>query len=215
MSKQFSPKQAFILWSLLITEEEPKMSKFKPSERKPLLENGLIRLEKRGRANYIVLEDKAWDWAIDNFEAKLSLSPSAGPVLQALLTKLGRYFNNNQISLAEVLTPLETVDESVSEIENTPNAAQLSTDDLIQKIRQAYFSIPDGQEGFRVRLHDLRSKLSEFSVKEVNHVLLTMQSKGEISLRKAEDLQELNTDDEAAAIDMGGGDKRYFVRIKK
>jgi hypothetical protein len=218
VSSEFSPKQALVLWNLLITGEEPKMSEVKPELRKPLVEAGLIRLDKRGRSNYIVLEDKAWDWAVDNFDAKLSRSYDAVPILQTLLVKLSRYLNTHQVSLAEILTTSETAkpsDESPFENTKIANSNDLSTDDLVKKICQAYFSVPDGEAGFPVRLHELRQHLSSISSQQTNDVLLAMQQRGEISLRRAEDLQELNADDEAAAIDMGDGDKRYFIRMKR
>jgi hypothetical protein len=198
------------------------MSKVKPSlspaQRKPLVEAGLIRLEKRGQPTHIVLEDKAWDWAVSNFDVKVSRSYDAAPVLQALLIKLGQYLNTRQVSLAEVLTASETVDapdESAPEDTNFTTANAPSTDDLTEKVRQAYFSIPDGKEGFRVRLHELREHLPGLSKQQTNQLFLSMQEQGDISLLAAEDLQELNADDESAAIDMGGGDKRYFAYMKR
>jgi hypothetical protein len=222
VSIELSPKQALVLWNLLITGEEPMMSKVKPelspAQRKPLVEAGLIRLEKRGRANYIVLEDKAWDWAVDNSDVELSRTPYAAPILQALLTKLGYYLTTQQVSLAEVLTASETADmsdETISEDTNFATADELPKDNLIEKVRQAYFSIPDGKEGFRVRLFELREHLPGLSEQQKNQVFLSMQEQGEISLLAAEDLQELTADDESAGIDMGGGDKRYFAYMKR
>jgi hypothetical protein len=135
-----------------------------------------------------------------------------------LLNKLGQYLNSHQVSLAEVLTASEVTspsEEFTPGDTNVANAKDLSKDDLIEKVRQAYYSVPDGEAGFRVRLSHLREHLPGLSKQQINQTLLAMQSRGEISLRRAEDLQELNADDEAAAIDMGNGDKRYFVRIKQ
>ncbi len=42
-----------------------------------------------------------------------------------------------------------------------------------------------------------------------------MQQLGEVSLRPMEDPQEIGPEDEQAAIDLGSGDKRYFVYIKE
>jgi hypothetical protein len=199
----------------MISKVKPDLS---PAERKPLVEAGLIHLEKRGRANHILLEDKAWDWAVANFDVELSRSNYAAPVLQVLLTKLGRYLNTHQSSLAEVLTASEsvdTLDEATSEDADATNFEDLSTNELIEKVRQAYFRIPDGKAGFRVRLHQLREHLPGLSEQQTNQALLSMQEQGEISLLAAEDLQELTADDKSAAIDMGDGDQRYFAYIKR
>lgn len=221
MSNKLSEKQALVIWSLLITGEQPKISEIKPkmtiAQCKPLEEAGLIRLEGK-RPTYIVLEDKAWDWAIGNFESKFPPRSQSIHILQALLTKLGHYIDTRQVSLAEVLTasePTDIVDENTSKVINSADLNSLSTDDLSEKVRQAYFSIPDGNDGFRVRLHELREHLPGLSKQQTNEAFLAMQEQGEISLLAAEDLQELDADDESAAIDMGGGDKRYFAYMKR
>ncbi|MGB3137384.1 MAG: hypothetical protein WBG38_14260 [Nodosilinea sp.] len=198
-----------------MSKVQPELS---PAERKPLVEAGLIRLEKRGQPTHIVLEDKAWDWAVDNFDVELSLSKYAVPILQSLLTKVSHYLNAHQVSLAEVLTAPEEVnlsDEPILEDANVANNDNPSLDDVTKKVRQVYLSIPDGKAGFRVRLHQLREHLPGLSDQQTNQALLSMQEQGEISLLAAEDLQELNADDEFAAIDIGGGDKRYFAYMKR
>lgn len=222
MSSELSPKQALVLWHLLITGEEPMMSKVKPNisptQRKLLVEAGLIRLEKRGQPTHIVLEDKAWDWAVENFNVELSRTPYAAPILQALLTKLGQYLNGQQVSLAEVLTTPDgpnPSEELTAEDIQVANATAPSTDELTEKVRQAYLRIPGNETGFRVRLHQLRSHLPGLSEQQTNQALLAMQAQGEILLLAAEDLQELTAADESAAIDMGGGDKRYFAYMKR
>ncbi|MGD1862009.1 MAG: hypothetical protein ACFB0E_18830 [Leptolyngbyaceae cyanobacterium] len=221
MSNELSPKQALVLWNLLITGDEPMMSKVKPElspkQRQPLIEAGLISLERRGRATHIVLEDKAWDWAVKNFDTKISRCYDATSVLQALLAKLGHYLDIHQVALADVLTATDmpkTTTDTVSKDANPAVISKLSVKDLPSKIRQAYFNLPDGEAGFRVRLHQLREQLSGFSKSQMDQVLLDMQAKGAVALLIAEDPQELTAADEAAAIDMGGGDKRYFAHIE-
>lgn len=194
----------------MMSKVKPDLS---PAERKPLVEAGLIRLEKRGSASHIVLEDKAWDWAVENFDVELSVSKFAVPVLEQLLHKLNRYLNTHQVSLADVLSASEPADKPEKPTPKDTDGAD--PDDLVAKVRQAYFSIPDGEAGFRVRLHQLRKHLTRFSEQQANQALLSMQKQGEISLLAAEDLQEINADDESAAIDMGSGDKRYFVYMKR
>jgi hypothetical protein len=183
-----------------------------------MVEAGLIKLEKRGRATHIVLEDKAWYWAQNNFGVELSLSKYAVPVLQALLVKIGLYLNVHEIPLAEMMTAskaTDTVDEPTHENISNAGASGLSTNDLIEKVRQAYFSIPDGEAGFRVRLSHLREHLPGLSKQQINQALLSMQDQGEISLLATEDLHEITAEDESSAIDMGGGDKRYFAFMKR
>lgn len=58
--------QRHLLFFLLFTGEEPAMSKttlaLSIKWRRELIETGLMRLEKRGRAFYVVLTEKAWSF---------------------------------------------------------------------------------------------------------------------------------------------------------
>lgn len=188
------------------------MSKIKPrltpAERKTLEQAGLIRLEKRSRAQHVVLEDKAWDWAVENYDVELSLSQYAVPVLQKLLVKLGQYLRSHSISLADCLTVSPAP-------EPTPDDKTASGTHIEERIREAYAQIPASSSGFRVRLLKLRSHLDDVSPRLIDETLSKMQRRGELSLMPMEDPQEISSEDEEAAIDVGGGDKRYFVYIKQ
>lgn len=208
MTVELTPKLDLVIWSLLITGDEPMMSQLKPgitpTERNKLVDAGLIRLEKRGRASYVVLEDKAWDWAAarlqsDNFAVKFpSQATTAIPTFQVLLEKLGIFLRSRHISLAEFLDPPSTLKDDSPE----------------ERLRQAYADISQASSGFAVRLAKLRQRLSTMPAAQLDEVLLTMQQGGILSLMPMEDPEEIGSEDEAAAIDMGDGDKRYFVYIK-
>jgi hypothetical protein len=101
MSSILTPKQALTIWSLLITGDEPQKSKLKNPERNILLKQGLITLENIGRSEHIVLTEKAWGWAAENFDVPLAKSIAAVPVLQALLRMTGRYLKNNRLALSD------------------------------------------------------------------------------------------------------------------
>ncbi|MEL6248618.1 MAG: hypothetical protein AAFY78_22035 [Cyanobacteria bacterium J06648_16] len=201
---QLKPMQQLILWNLLITGDQPKMSVFKPAARQPLLDEGYIRLEKRGRAQHVVLEDKAWDWMSDqmqspDFAVELpKRATTAIPVFETLLVRMGGYLRSHGVPLHEFLAPPELSEPSA----------------LAAKVRQACAEITENSTDFRVRLSQLRQQLSSVSDTDLNAVLIALQQQGQLSLRPMEDPQEISDADEQAAIDMGGGDKRYFALLK-
>jgi len=196
------PMQQLILWRLLISGEQPMQSVFDPKHRNALVTAGLIRLEKRGRAKHVILEDKAWDWVAEqmqsgDFAVELpQRATTAIPVFESLLVKLGGYLRSHDIPLHEFL------------------ATQVKEASLDDQIRQVCETIASNSTDFRVRLAQLRAQLSKIPRNTLDNALIAMQQAEKILLRPVEDPQEISEADEAAAIDMGGGDKRYFVLLK-
>jgi hypothetical protein len=215
MSKPLEPKHELVIWKLLITGDDLTFSQVKPDVRKPLLEQGLIRIEKRGSTNYISLEDKAWDWVAERMRSPaftVKFNPRATtaiPILEALLTKLGGYLRSQNIALADLLAP-STEPASPTTQSSQPDPSPLN---LEQQIRQAYADIAQTSQNTRVRIAQLHQKLRPIPGHEINQMLRTMQQNGNTSLRPMEDPQEITPADEAAAIHLSNGDTRYFVYI--
>lgn len=214
MSFQPTPKQALVLWTLLITGEEPAISNVKPdlkaSERRPLLDAGLIELVKQGRSQRIVLTDKAWDWAAENFETELSKSNFAVPVLEALLKQLGAYFKRRQISLAEFLSGQDALEEELEPVA----AAPPDFTELASRIRAAYLEASGGEYMVRVRLAHLRRLLADIPREMLDQALIEMSRLGKIVPMRLDDPQEINPEDEKAALNFGG-EKKYIVYLKE
>jgi len=216
MNVQLSPKQSFVLWSLLISGDEPMMSKVKPklspTERKTLLEAGLISLEKRGQATHIVLADKAWAWASENYEVEFpSRTTAAVPILQSLIQVMGKGLQAHQLSLAEFLVPQESPEEAFEEPDEEVNNTQNAIASLENKIREAYAQIYQG--GVGVRLSDLRQGLGAFPRQEVDDMLRQMQLERRLVLMGMDDPQAIAPEDKAAAIDIGG-ESCHIVYLK-
>ncbi|MGQ9872343.1 hypothetical protein [Leptodesmis sp.] len=207
MSFQPTPKQALVMWSLLITGDEPAISnvkpKLKPAERKPLIDFGLIELVKRGRSTHIVLTDKAWGWAADHFEVELSKSSCAALILQELLKKLGNYLNHHKIPPVEFL-----VHENTTIEHSESGAAVLS--DLEAKICEAYLKASGGKYNVRVRLSQLRQLLRA----EVDKVLIQMDLARKITLMHLDDPQEIRPEDEQYAVNIGG-QKNHIIYMRE
>lgn len=200
-----TPKQALVIWSLLITKEEPAKSKVKPelspAEREPLERLGIITLEKRGRSEHIILTDKAWDWASEHFEVELSKSASAAPVLEKLLGVIGLYLRARKATLAEFFSP-----QNLSE--STP-----SNNDLELRVRKAYLALSSGEFNRRVRLYQLRQNLNDIPRSEMDQILLRLGRDGKLVLMRFDDPQEIGPEDEQAAL-ASGGQKNHIIYMK-
>jgi len=215
------------MWNLLFTGEEPMVSKAKPGVDKkklgPLLDAGLVVLEKRGRANHIVLTDRAWQWAEDHLDAEFSPRANATPALQGLLPKLKNYLKQSGTPLAELLTaegpPNEESDVRVPgtviatpDPEVAPNSPP-ETISIEEAIRMAYLSLTRNQWETRVRLADLRKHLTLYPRDTQNSALLRMQSAGQLVLYRLDDPQDTFDADRDAALYLGS-DPRHLVYMK-
>ncbi len=216
MSFQAKPGQALLLWNLLITGEEPAMSKakpaLKPAARKSLAEAGLLQLQKRGRSQHFVLTDKAWDWAVENFDVELAKTPTASPLLQKLLSALGQHLQSHHVSLSSFLCPVSEVaaplhgevGSAAEKGHEAPETTLLASDDLEEKIRQAYTKIASNSSEIGVRLSKLRQYLKDFSTVALDQALRAMQLAGELILMPLEDPTAISPEEDQAAVDIDG-----------
>jgi hypothetical protein len=214
MSFQPTPKHKLALWNLLITGDMPAKSQIKPelspAERQALVDAGLIKLVPRkqlreegltdlkGSAEHIVLADKAWDWATENFTSEFPKgnTSAATPVLQKLLAQVGRHLQAHNFSWAEFL---RTESQTIGDLEET--------------IRAACAKISGDRYNVRVRLSELRPRLSNFTRVEVDKALNEMELSEEIVLMPIDDPQGIKPEDEDAALDIGGS-KRHILYMK-
>ncbi|MBE9078461.1 hypothetical protein IQ241_14340 [Romeria aff. gracilis LEGE 07310] len=220
MNEPLKPKQELVIWNLLITGDEPMMSKVKPglnpTERRTLVNTGLIRLEKRGQAKHLVLEDKAWDWVSErigseDFTVKFpATATTAIPVFQTLLMKLGHYLRSHNIPIADLLA-----DSASTEVSIEPPPAEIpKPDSLKDEIRKAYAQASQNSAGLGIRLKQLRQHFKPVEPQSLDDALRSMQRSGEIYLMPMEYPQDIGPEDEQAAIDLGDGEKRYFIYIQ-
>ncbi len=213
MSDGISPLLVLLMWNLLFTGDEPMVSKAKPGVDKkklaPLLDAGLVVLEKRGRANHIVLTDRAWQWAEENLDAQFSTTPSVTIALRGLLPRLKHYLKQTGTPLAELLGAVE--EEAEKERPESPAPGQTSIDDAI---REAYLALSGGQWDTRVRLAPLREKLAAFPKDAQDQAFLRMQAGGRLVLYRLDDPQDTFEADRAAALCIGS-DPRHLVYMKE
>lgn len=227
-----SPLLVSLMWNLLFTGEEPMVSKAKPGvDRKklrPLLDAGLIELEKRGRANHIVLTDRGWQWSEDNLDAEFSTRANTTPALEGLLPKLKNYLKQSGTPLVELLSAGEASAEPESRMEQPPIAepegtAGLGTvvepppesvlESIDEAIRRAYLALSGGRWETRVRLAQLREHLEGYARQEQDRALLRMQGEGRLVLYPLDDPMDTFEADRAAALFLGS-DPRHLLYMK-
>jgi hypothetical protein len=193
--------QTLFVFKLLFTGEEPKKSEAKElnaKQRDALRNSGLISYERRGRADHIVLTDKAWAWVAENLDAEISISKSASPALRGLLGHLKQFLKASELSFAEIFRPREELKP---------------LGDTVSRIRDAYFQLSGGQRNVRVRLKDLRKVLSDMTRAEIDTTLLRLQNDRRLVLMHLDDPGERNLEDEQASINILGY-KRHIIYME-
>ena len=206
MNKDIGPRHVLLMWNLLFTGTEPKLSETRPNFTKkqlaPLIDDGLIVLEKRGRANHLVLTDRAWRWSEEHLDAPFSHSLNAAPPLKALLPKLKAYLAQTGTPLAELLTAVP------------PASAEPPREHIDAAIRSAYLELSGGRWETRLRLAQLRARLAGYARAAQDEALLRMQREGRLVLYPLDDPQDTSAADREAALFLGGA-PRHLVYMKR
>lgn len=212
MSDKMPPLLVALMWNLMFTGEEPSVSKAKPGVKKktiaPLLDAGLIVLDKRGNGNHLVLTDRAWKWAEENLDGEFSTRANTTPALLGLLPKLKAYLQQTGTPLAELLNAVEPAAPQPPAEPDAPAQAPID-----EAIRKAYRTLSGGQWETRVRLAQLREHLDAYAREEQDRALLRMQSEGRLVLYRLDDPQDTFEADRAAALYLGS-DPRHLIYMK-
>jgi hypothetical protein len=222
MTQDPSPKQTLLVWVLLFTGDEPKISTVKPGlsprERTQMEEAGLIRLEKRGRTTHILLTDKAWGWAAAHLDAAFSSRSSASaPALAGLLKKLKAYLEAGDLALADFLRPLPPrpadVFASGELVEPVPPASKRPGPELEAAVIRAYLQASGSAWNVWVNLAEIRRRLPDVPRLELDRELLRLERAKRAVLYPIDDPQAIRPEDAAAALDIAGF-KRHIVMMR-
>jgi hypothetical protein len=225
---EVKPKQALAIWRMLTAEaddvREPMWSKVRPkltaSERKELLQQGLVVTTRRGRANHLVLTQEAWKWAQKSGQVELGKSAEGAAALQGLLRRLLPYLEHHSIRLLDILggTSVETSEperkapsapstQTPSE-EAEPKGA-LVPNRILERIRALAEKAPAGG----VRIVALRAALPHFSRETFDDALLSLRKAGLILLYPDDDRASLTDADHDAAV-VEGETPRHLVYLE-
>ena len=206
MSFEPSPLQALLIWKLILTGEEPAISKarpdVKPKGRKELENAQFIEIVPRGRTKHIILLDRAWLWAEDNMDMAITTrSPEVKTVLHKVLSLLKIYMQTNNMRLSEFVqfrSRIGTPDAALLSTPEPPAPAVYTEAELEQKIRDAYFQASRGEARVRVRLWRLRQILSPIPRPVLDEALRKLMLEGSIILYPLDDPWEMKNEDKEA-----------------
>lgn len=215
VAETLGPKEVLLLWVLLFTGAEPKISELRPNigvdRRKKLERLGLIALEKRyspsksGRkypAQHVTLTDKAWLWATEHLDAEFSRTSNAAPALHGLLLKLKAYLAANDMPLAALLSAgnKQRLNDDVSSV----------AEPVDETIVAAYLALTHGKWHVRVRLAELRPRLAHIDRKRLDEALLRMQREDRLVLYPNDDSFDMTHEDEDAALYVGANPRHIL-----
>lgn len=227
MAYQASPKQALFLWSLITSEEAQTQGvgwsktrpELTPSEKRELVDHGLLHLEKRGRSQFLTPTDKAWAWAAATTDVKL-LRPRASveaEVLESLLHRLLPLLRQRDIALAELLASLRSAEAASDAAALPPPAERLNGSgdhgSVSARIESACLSLAGGARKTRVRLSALRRELGDVARSSLDRTLLDMQASGKLALYRDDNSAALTPEDHSAALDINGA-PRHLVLLE-
>lgn len=200
MNTKLDPLQVLFLWGLLAKGGEAWKGDLKPELNKnytPLVKNGFLEEEPRKHPEtkrprkWIRLSDAGWKWAQGHLDAEVSRRSTAGnQILKEVLTRLKRYLDQKNLSLAEIIRPDLGRDEVVT--------------NLPERVRAAYFNETGGVWNKRVRLARLRQAFPEVSRQELDKTLLEICKAGRAVLYPLDNPLERTPADLEAAIDSAG-----------
>jgi hypothetical protein len=204
------PAQTFLVLSMLFgdtpAEREPtfKSAGLDPKLRKQLEFARLIRVEKRGRASHLVLQDEAWEFVAEHLSSALPKTAKASKLLQQVLRRIKHLLQTGERSLADFVGG-----QSVVETRGAESAEPREIDD---EVRLACLALAHGETRKRVRLKDLRPRLT-IPRDALDRTLLAMQTAGRLVLYKLDNPAEITTEDEQAALFIAG-QPRHLVYLE-
>jgi hypothetical protein len=222
MQNELDSQQRMLLWLLLVQPDHGMFLnetgiKFSPASRRASLVSwGFIEELKakkpgsKGRAaKYVRLLDKGWEWCQDHMTEPLPAMNVSRPVLQGLLRILSGFFSQQDscCSLGDLVNQSKTAE---SKPVVTP-ASLVIAPSLKDRVRETCRAITGGAEGVRIRLADVRSRLTDVAPEEMNSILLQMEREGAISLYRLDNPEEITEADKAAALVTVGGTENHIL----
>jgi hypothetical protein len=221
MQNELDSQQRMLLWLLLVQPDGEMFLndtgiKFSPaSKRRSLVTWGFIEELKRRKQDgkgrpvaYVRLLDKGWEWCQDHLNEPMPALKSTREVLQGLLQILGDYFRQQD--------QCGSLGDLVNQARKHPASSEIvapSVDDrpLKERIREACRAITGGAEGVRIRLADVRTRMTNVETEQLDTMLLQMEREGSISLYRLDNPEEITEADKAAALVTIGGTENHII----
>ena len=206
MVTNLSSSQRRQLLKMMFSGEEPKQSTYdnRKNRRTQLVKQGLITLEKRGRASHMVLTDKAWSEAPNLMAAELSAPGVKQDLAYHLMSCTHAYLAAEGLALADFVRP-----GMLQESAPGPSVA-----DAKKVVTTAYLKLTGGQFDERVRVADLRVEAQGLSPSELDRTLMQLLRQGVAHLMPLDDPHDRTSRDDAAAVNVAGR-PRHLVYLEQ
>lgn len=215
---EFSAQHRLLLLRLALAGDWAPQKDLKPtltkSQRLPLLEQGLVEEEHRQhRAVFLRLTESGWAWLESHLDEPLGIQRNtAASLLDALLRHVSALLKRKEIPLAELSRPLvSTPPPPPAESPAIPHVP--SDGNLDQMIEEACLELGHGERNTRIRLSELRGKLSSLSRRELDERLLTLAQRGRLQLFRLDNPTELFPADLEAELRTASGEPRHLVYL--
>ena len=198
MSFEPDPRQTLYMLRLTFGPPEPRLQDLQPplepvSLRKQLEAQGLIRLEKRGRQQHVLLTDKGWQWTQRHLSARIDVAGVVpGLVLKDLLPRLQSFLEREGYALADLFA--------------NPGA---SAQDSSQQIRTVLLELGRGRAQQRLTLAQVRSALPQLTREVLDTALLDLQRSAVVALYHEDNPALRTAEVEAAALQLAAS--RYHL----
>jgi hypothetical protein len=208
MSFDPTPAQTLLMLRLVFSGREPKLTELQPqlkpqALRDQLEREGLIRLERRGRARHVVVTEKGWAWTQARLDAPLNpQGANPGRALIDLLPRLKAFLLREGYTLADLFVAAGPRPPAEAPL---PASAQA----IDAQVRSALLALGSGQSRVRVVLADLREALPRLSRESLDASLMRLQVGGELVLYP-EDAGHLRTQ-RVRDAEVGIAGSRYHI----
>lgn len=222
-----NPKLSLLLWRMLtgetVAEREPMLSKARPKvsgkECAPLVEQGFLTMEKRGRPIHLLLTERAWAWASESVDVTFSKSPEGTMALQGLLRRLIPFLKEHDLALASLFMDSEKEKDATAPLEPEPRAkAQSSTAIAVSEasairklIQTTCLELSGGQRRQRVSLTALRLRLPQVPRALLDEQLIGLQRDQKLVLYREDNGAALTEADHQAALIVGESPRHLVI----
>jgi hypothetical protein len=199
MSFEPDPRQTLYMLRLTFGAAEPRLQDLRPplepvALRRQLQTLGLIRLEKRGRYQHVLLTDKGWQWMQVHLNAHIESGRGVSPalVLRDLLPRLQCFLQSKGYALAEMFSQGDSMAAADS-----------------QQLRATLLELGHGRVQQRLTLMQVRAALPQLSREALDAALLELQRCSAVALYHEDNPALRGAAVDAAALQLAGS--RYHL----
>jgi hypothetical protein len=178
----------------------------KKKDRQELVQAKLLETGRARGSQWLELTESGWRWVSENLRHQM---PRGSGLLSDVLGYIDRFLKANNGALADLI--------GARNIRTNPTAAGptgIPEEGIKQLILQESLALNGGRANERVRLSQLRMRLSVVPRHSVDRALFELQDAGLIVLYPLDYLPDITAEDEGACVRVGG-EPRHILYVRK